>query len=136
IVIGSFVGMMKKLFEESKEPLFGRATYVFNVKPFTFADSYTFLNGINNFDLEEAMKTYFILGGVPKYLLLAAQFSEPDATSVFRKLFVETQILIEEAKNILVLEFGSQHKSYFLSWRQLLQVRLPQLILLIIRQCL
>lgn len=113
LVIGSFVGMMKKLFEESKEPLFGRATYIFNVKPFTFADSYTFLNGINNFDLEEAMKTYFILGGVPKYLLLAAQFSEPDATSVFRKLFVETQMLTEEAKNILVLEFGSQHKGYF-----------------------
>ncbi|MDW7732844.1 MAG: ATP-binding protein [Methanolobus sp.] len=113
IVIGSFVGMMKRIFEESKEPLFGRATYLFNIKPFTFADSYAFLNGLRSFELEEAMKTYFILGGVPKYLLLAAQFSEPDALSVFRKLFVDTQILMEEAKNILVLEFGSEHKGYF-----------------------
>jgi hypothetical protein len=113
IVIGSFVGMMKRIFEESKEPLFGRATYLFNIKPFTFADSYAFLNGIKPFRLEEAMKTYFILGGVPKYLLLAAQFSEADALNVFKKLFVDTQMLMEEAKNILVLEFGSEHKGYF-----------------------
>lgn len=113
IVIGSFVGMMKRIFEESKEPLFGRATYLFNIKPFNFSDSYAFLNGLSSFELEEAMKTYFILGGVPKYLLLAAQFSEPDAQSVFRKLFIDTQILMEEAKNILVLEFGSEHKGYF-----------------------
>lgn len=113
IVIGSFVGMMKRIFEESKEPLFGRATYLFNIKPFTFADSYAFLRGLKPFRLEEAMKTYFILGGVPKYLLLAAQFSEPDAHSVFKKLFVDTQMLMEEAKNILVLEFGSEHKGYF-----------------------
>jgi AAA+ ATPase superfamily predicted ATPase len=113
IVIGSFVGMMKRIFEESKEPLFGRATCLFNIKPFTFADSYAFLNGLKPFRLEEAMKTYFILGGVPKYLLLAAQFSEPEALSIFNKLFVNTQILLEEAKNILVLEFGSEHKGYF-----------------------
>ncbi|MGD9779124.1 ATP-binding protein [Methanomethylovorans sp.] len=113
IVIGSFVGMMKKIFEESKEPLFGRATYLFNIKPFTFADSYAFLNGIKHFQLEEAMKTYFMLGGIPKYLLLAGQFSEPHAMQVFKKLFVDTQMLMEEAKNILVLEFGSEHKGYF-----------------------
>jgi len=113
IVIGSFVGMMKRIFEESKEPLFGRATCIFNIKPFTFADSYAFLKGLKSFELEEATKTYFILGGVPKYLLLAGQFSEPDVLSVFRKLFVDTQILMEEAKNILVLEFGSEHKGYF-----------------------
>ncbi len=65
------------------------------------------------FEPEEAMKTYFMPGGVPKYLLLATQFSKPDATDVFRKLFVETKILTEEAKNILVLEFGTCHRGYF-----------------------
>ena len=53
IVIGSFVGLMKRIFEESREPLFGRATYLFNIKPFTFADSYAFLNGLSSFELEE-----------------------------------------------------------------------------------
>ncbi len=113
IVIGSFIGMMKNSFEQSREPLSGRATYIFDVKPFTFADSYAFLNGMKAFEPEEAMKTYFMPGGVPKYLLFEAQFSKPDATDVFRKLFVETKMLTEEAKNILVLEFGTRHMGYF-----------------------
>ncbi|KGK98078.1 hypothetical protein LI82_10075 [Methanococcoides methylutens] len=113
IMIGSYIGMMKKIFEESKEPLFGRATSILNIRPFTFAESYSFLSGMNPMDFEEAMKTYFILGGVPKYLLLSGQFHQPDAMQMFRKLFVEMKILLEEAKNILILEFGSEHKGYF-----------------------
>ncbi|MDO9517437.1 MAG: ATP-binding protein [Methanosarcinaceae archaeon] len=113
IVIGSYVGMMKKIFQGSKEPMFGRATLLFNLKPFTFADSFKFLNGFLDISVEEAMKTYFMLGGVPKYLLLAGEFGAPDAMDTFKKLFPHTRMLMEEARNILVLEFGSEHKGYF-----------------------
>ncbi|HJH28744.1 MAG TPA: ATP-binding protein [Methanosarcinaceae archaeon] len=113
IVVGSYVGMMKKIFQGSKEPMFGRATLLFNLKPFTFADSFKFLNGFLDISVEEAMKTYFMLGGVPKYLLLAGEFGTPDAMETFNKLFPNTRMLMEEAKNILVLEFGSEHKGYF-----------------------
>ncbi|AKB38883.1 hypothetical protein MSSAC_4293 [Methanosarcina siciliae C2J] len=40
LVIGSYVGLMKKLFQGSKEPLFGRATMLFNIKYFTFENSF------------------------------------------------------------------------------------------------
>jgi uncharacterized protein len=43
LVIGSYVELMKKLFQGSREPLFGRATMLFNVKPFTFQDSFELL---------------------------------------------------------------------------------------------
>ncbi|TFH38421.1 MAG: ATP-binding protein [ANME-2 cluster archaeon] len=113
IVIGSYVGMMKKIFQGSKEPMFGRATLLFNLKPFTFADSFKFLNGFFDISVEEAMKTYFMLGGVPKYLLLASEFGTPDAMETFKKLFSGSRMLMEEGRNILVLEFGSEHKGYF-----------------------
>lgn len=113
IVVGSYVGMMKKIFQGSKEPMFGRATLLFNLKSFTFADSFKFLNGFLDISVEEAMKTYFMLGGVPKYLLLAGEFGAPDAIDTFKKLFIDTRILMEEARNVLVLEFGSEHKGYF-----------------------
>ncbi|NOR47664.1 MAG: AAA family ATPase, partial [Methanosarcinaceae archaeon] len=113
IVVGSYVGMMKKIFQGSKEPMFGRATMLFNLKPFTFTDSFRFLNGFLDISVEEAIKTYFILGGVPKYLLLAGEFGTPDAMKTFNKLFTDTRMLMEEGKNILVLEFGSEHKGYF-----------------------
>ena len=113
IVVGSYVGMMKKIFQGSKEPMFGRATLLFNLKPFTFADSFKFLNGFLDISVEEAMKTYFILGGVPKYLLLAGEFGTSDAMNTFKKLFPDSRMLMEEGRNILVLEFGSEHKGYF-----------------------
>jgi len=113
IVIGSYVGLIKKIFQESKEPLFGRATLLFNLKPFTFADSFGFLRGYLDIGIEEAMKIFFILGGVPKYLLLAGEFGTADAMETFKKLFIDTGMLMEEGRNILVLEFGSEHKGYF-----------------------
>ncbi|MBW6518525.1 MAG: ATP-binding protein [ANME-2 cluster archaeon] len=113
IVIGSYVGMIKKIFQGEKEPLFGRATLFYNLMPFTFSESYTFLRGFLDVDIEEAMKFYFIFGGVPKYLLFAGEFGTPDAGETFKKLFIDTHILMEEGMNILKLEFGTEHKSYF-----------------------
>lgn len=113
IVIGSYVGMIKRIFQGDKEPLFGRATLLYNLMPFCFSDSHTFLRGFYDLDTKEAMKFYFILGGVPKYLLLAGEFGTPDADKTFKKLFIDTRILMEEGMNILKLEFGTEHKSYF-----------------------
>ena len=113
IVIGSYVGMMKRIFQGDKEPLFGRATLLLNLKPFSFSDSYQFLSGFLKLDIIEAMKFYFILGGVPKYLLLATEFGKPDAIETFKRLFIDTGILMEEGTNILRLEFGTDHKNYF-----------------------
>jgi AAA+ ATPase superfamily predicted ATPase len=36
-----------------------------------------------------------------------------DPVETFKKLFIDTRILAEEGKNILTLEFGSEHRSYF-----------------------
>jgi len=113
LVIGSYVGLMKKLFQGSREPLFGRATMLFNIKPFTFQDSFELLRAYSEINIEEAMKVYFILGGVPKYLLLAGEFGTANALRTFERLFLEPGMLLEEGKNILVLEFGSENKAYF-----------------------
>ena len=113
LVIGSYVGLMKKLFQGSKEPLFGRATMLFNIKYFTFENSFELLRDYSEINIEEALKVYFMLGGVPKYLLLAGEFGRADAFRTFERLFLEPGMLLEEGKNIPVLEFGSEHKAYF-----------------------
>jgi len=113
LIIGSYVGMIKKIFKDTKEPLFGRATMLFNIKPFNFFDSFTFLKAFFDLEIEGASKFYFIFGGVPKYLLLAGQMGTDDPLETLKKLFIDTGILAEEGKNILTLEFGSEHRSYF-----------------------
>jgi AAA+ ATPase superfamily predicted ATPase len=113
LIIGSYVGIMKKIFKDTKEPLFGRATMLFNIKPFNFSDSFTFLKAFFDLKIEDASKFYFIFGGVPKYLLLVGQMGTDDPVETFKKLFIDTKILTEEGKNILTLEFGSEHRSFF-----------------------
>ena len=113
LIISSYVGMIKKIFKDTKEPLFGRATMLFNIKPFNFFDSFSFLKAFFDLETEDASKFYFIFGGVPKYLLLAGQMGTRDPVETFKKLFLDTKILAEEGKNILTLEFGSEHRSYF-----------------------
>ncbi len=69
LIIGSYVGMIKKIFKDTKEPLFGRATMLFNIKPFNFFDSFTFLKGIL-FKLNGKKKNiiYGIFGNISFFL--------------------------------------------------------------------
>ncbi len=115
IAIGSYVGMMKRLFYEKKEPLFGRTDLMLNLKPFNFMQTYGFLRHIGlNVEKEEALRIYSMLGGVPKYLLYLMQFDLKTHKDVLENLFLDQpRILAEEGKNVLVQEFGSEHKGYF-----------------------
>ena len=109
ITIGSYVGIMKKIFTDKKEPLFGRADFLFNLKPFNFFETHRFIDR----SVEETCEIYAIFGGVPKYLLYTMLYFEK-TMSLIDKLFIdEPAPLMEEGKNILIMEFGSAHKGYF-----------------------
>jgi hypothetical protein len=109
IVVGSYVGLMKKIFTDRKEPLFGRADFLFNLKPFTFFQTCKFLGR----PIEECIQLYAIFGGIPKYLLYSFLYKEKPLR-LAENLFVEEPApLRDEGKHILVMEFGSEHKGYF-----------------------
>ncbi len=111
ILCGSYVGMMKHIFLDSKEPLFGRASYNIKVKPFNFKSSYEMLSNFG-YTFEESIAWYSILGGVPKYLWYLEDkkaFNE----KIYDLFYSPFAPLKEEGKNILVMEFGSEHPGYF-----------------------
>ena len=92
-------------------PLFGRKDYIVKLKPFSVKDSIIILKGFG-YTTEEALKIYSMVGGIPPYLLL---FKEKKSMRdliyhIFTNPFAP---LKDEAKNILVLEFGSEHRGYF-----------------------
>ncbi len=111
IAVGSYVGMMKRIFTDAKMPLFGRKDYIINLKPFGVSESVEMLKNFG-YDVEEALMIYAMVGGVPPYLLLFENVRpfEELVRDVFVSRFAP---LRDEAKNILVLEFGSEHRSYF-----------------------
>lgn len=92
-------------------PLFGRSDYFVKLEPFGVLESISILRKFG-YSLKDAIEIYCITGGVPKYLL---HFQDKRRLSdkIFELFIDEFGPLKEEAKNLLVLEFGSEHRSFF-----------------------
>ncbi|UCE74924.1 MAG: ATP-binding protein [Methanomassiliicoccales archaeon] len=108
IAIGSYVGMIKKIFRDGKQPLFGRASGMMKLDPFDVFATTQFLIE-QNLTFEECMRVYAVFGGVPRYLVEVVA----KKNNIWDLFFSPTSYLREEGVNILSLEFGSQHKGYF-----------------------
>ncbi len=71
ILSGSLLGLMSEKVLSSASPLYGRRTRDILLKSLDFSDSRNFLK----MKPEDQLKTYFILGGVPEYLLKASEYN-------------------------------------------------------------
>lgn len=111
IFCGSYVGIMKRIFEDAKEPLFGRSDYRIQLKSFSFMSAFDMLKSFG-YSFEDTVIWYSVLGGIPHYLwrLKNKNNIEKDLNHLF---FSDFAPLKEEGKNLLVGEFGSQHPGYF-----------------------
>jgi len=114
LLIGSVHSLMHKIFQHSKEPLFGRATALLKVKPFEttvlkeiLADHHT------AYTSEDLLALYTFTGGVAKYV---QQFMDGGAytlTQMLDYMIREDATFIPEGKNMLVEEFGKEYANYF-----------------------
>ncbi len=111
ILCGSYIGMMKRIFLDAKAPLFGRTSYNVNIKPFNFKSTYEMLRDFG-YTFEESITWYSILGGIPKYLWYLEEKTSFDA-KLYELFYSPFAPLKEEGKNMLVMEFGNEHPSYF-----------------------
>ena len=111
IVLGSYVGLMKKLFTEKKLPLFGRNDYIIKIKEFPKKEALKILISYG-YSIEEAVQIVLLVGGVPKYLI---PFKEKASLKekIYDLFIDDFSPFKEETKNILIQEFGLEHKSYF-----------------------
>lgn len=65
IICGSYISFMENEILVYKSPLYGRRTAQFKIEPFDFFDSALFFPQYN---MEEKLLTYAVLGGIPQYL--------------------------------------------------------------------
>jgi len=116
IVAGSHVTLISKIFSDSKEPLFGRATERYSLKPLTFRAVSSMLENIKINHIEEKIAWYAVFGGIPKYYVVAEE-QGVEGCDIFSALeallFRDLAPLEDEARGILIEEFGSEHASYF-----------------------
>ncbi|MCG7849820.1 MAG: ATP-binding protein [ANME-2 cluster archaeon] len=116
IAAGSHITLMDKIFADSKEPLFGRATEKYVLNPMQFKDISKMLSDIGITNIESQIHWYSIFGGIPKYYVMAEEqgLSGMDIFSALKiLLFRDFAPLKEEARSVLTEEFGREHPSFF-----------------------
>ena len=114
ILCGSVYSLMKRIFEQSKEPLFGRATQRINVNPFNIETIKEILSdNYPAYTKEDLLVFYMITGGVAKYVELLVHAKAFTLDSIFNEIFSENSLFLDEGKNVLIDEFGKDYGNYF-----------------------
>lgn len=114
ILCGSVYSMMTQIFENSKEPLFGRATNRIHLKSF---DVNTLREILQDFSpsatAEDLLAFYLFTGGVAKYVELLVQAEAFTLEAILDVILSENSLFLEEGKHVLVDEFGKDYGNYF-----------------------
>lgn len=114
IASGSIYSMMMKIFENRKEPLFGRLTSKMILKPFAVSVIKEILNDYNpKYTAEDLLCLYMLTGGVPKYLDLLMEAGAVTKDKMLDMVTSPDSPFLGEGKDLLVSEFGKEYGTYF-----------------------
>ncbi len=114
VMSGSVYNLMKKIFENSKEPLFGRANEKIYLKPFSIITQNQILRDYKpDYSPDDLLAFYILTGGVAKYVELFADKNCFSLNMMLDEIFRENSLLMEEGKNVLIEEFGRGYTTYF-----------------------
>ena len=116
IFTGSTVGMIEKLFRDSKEPLYGRTKRALHLKELGIKASYKMSEELGIEGVDDFIKLYAVFGGFPKYYMAVEDegLEGKSAGEIIRALFFSPSApLEEEVPRILSLEFGRRSGVYY-----------------------
>ena len=113
LFLGSVYSLMHKIFEDSEEPLFGRADRIIHLRPFAIHEISTILKEYGQSDVKVLFHYYLLTGGTPKYIDLFLQERAFSLTAMLDFILSENSPFLNEGKNILIEEFGKDYGNYF-----------------------
>ena len=114
IVCGSIYSMMTKIFDDRKEPLYGRATSRIRLREFPLHTLGEILRDNNpDFKQDDLLAFYMITGGVAKYVEVLVESGAVTKEAILDKVLSFGSYFIEEGKELLSDEFGKDYGAYF-----------------------
>ena len=114
IVSGSVISLMYKIFENYKEPLFGRANHFIKLQAFKTNTLKEILSDYSpNYTPDDLLALYSFTGGVAKYVQLFMDNGWTSKEKMIEGMIDENSIFISEGKNLLIDEFGKEYGTYF-----------------------
>ncbi len=105
---------MTKIFQDKREPLFGRADAMMKIMPFTTTVLKEIMNDYHpDYTNDELLALYTFTGGVPKYIELRVDNKALTIFKMIKYICQRESPFIEEGRNLLIQEFGEKYGSYF-----------------------
>ena len=114
IISGSVFSLMRKIFEDYEEPLFGRADEKITLQPFSTKVLKEILHDFSpKYSNEDLLALFSITGGVAWYVTLLLDRGKTNCDKMLGALTEENSPFVGEGKNILIEEFGTDYVVYF-----------------------
>lgn len=114
IVCGSLYSMMTKIFDDRKEPLYGRATSRIRLREFPLATLREIMNDNNpDYTPDDLLAMYMITGGVAKYVEQLYMYGAFTKERIIATVLSFGSYFIDEGKELLSDEFGKDYGNYF-----------------------
>ncbi|MBI9056110.1 MAG: ATP-binding protein [Bacteroidales bacterium] len=113
IFIGSIYSLMKEIFQDEKEPLYGRADRILYIKPFKISTIKKILVENKQYSEENIFNNFIITGGVPRYIEILNEAKRYSKEEILDYILQKDSFFIEEGRNLLIQEFGKEYGKYF-----------------------
>jgi AAA+ ATPase superfamily predicted ATPase len=114
ILSGSVYSLMHKIFQNSEEPLFGRADNIIKLSPFDTETLKAIIGDYNpDYQNDDLLALYAFTGGIPKYLEIICDGCELKVERMVEFMARENSPFTDEGKNLLIEEFGKNYGTYF-----------------------
>lgn len=114
IVSGSIQSLMRRIFEKAGEPLYGRPTSKFTLRPFTINTLKQILTEHNpNYKNDDLLCLYMISGGVAKYVELLMDAECFTKEKMLNYICRPDSYFLTEGRDLMNQEFGDDSATYF-----------------------
>ncbi|MCL2651368.1 MAG: ATP-binding protein, partial [Candidatus Azobacteroides sp.] len=114
LLSGSIYSLMNKIFQNSEEPLFGRADNIIKLSPFDTDTLKEIIRDYNpDYQNDDLLALYTFTGGIPKYLEIFCDGCELKVEKMIEFMVRENSPFTDEGKNLLIEEFGKNYGTYF-----------------------
>ncbi len=115
VVVGSLQSMMTRLFDDAKQPLFGRlnaSLHCTSFSPVSLEDLFL-KNGVA---IRNRLDLYTVFHGIPFYYKLIDDYKlwQKSIFDIIATLILDkNSILVDEGRQLLLSEFGKQYSAWF-----------------------
>lgn len=116
VFLGSNIGLIKRIFEDNKSPLYGRIKRKLSLKPLKLREILHFCQELSIKQPSDIITLYSIFGGYPKYYINIEdeRLQGEKIPRILDRFFLSENALLEdEVSNILSLEFGKRKGIYY-----------------------